>query len=59
MEDILHIRGGEYELILYGVMLVLIMIFMPEGLTSGGVNLVKRLRQRRASGRNARAERRK
>jgi len=34
LEDILHVRGGEYELIVYGIILVLIMIFMPEGLTA-------------------------
>jgi branched-chain amino acid transport system permease protein len=47
MEDILHIRGGEYELIIYGVMLVVIMIFMPEGLTSGSVQLLRKLRRNR------------
>jgi branched-chain amino acid transport system permease protein len=47
MEDILHVRGGEYELIIYGVLLILIMIFMPEGLTSGTVKLVRGIRRRR------------
>ncbi|MBN1978831.1 MAG: branched-chain amino acid ABC transporter permease [Anaerolineae bacterium] len=46
MEDILHVRGGEYELIIYGVVLVVIMIFMPEGLTSGIVSLIQRARRR-------------
>jgi len=58
MEDVLHVRGGEYELILYGVMLVLIMVFMPEGLTSGGVRLVKRMRHSREARRDAASERR-
>ncbi len=34
MESVFHIRGGEYELILYGLVLVLIMIFMPQGVVS-------------------------
>ena len=46
MEVILHIRGGEYELIIYGIILVLIMIFMPEGLTVGLVKTLRRARQR-------------
>ena len=48
MEDLLHIRGGEYELIIYGVILVTIMIFMPEGLTSGAVKALRGLRRGRA-----------
>jgi branched-chain amino acid transport system permease protein len=52
MQDVLHIHGGGYELMLYGVILVAIMIFMPEGLTSGGVNLIRRLKQRRAARRD-------
>jgi branched-chain amino acid transport system permease protein len=34
MESVFHVRGGEYELILYGIVLVLIMIFMPQGVVS-------------------------
>ncbi len=34
MESVFHIRGGEYELIIYGLVLVLIMIFMPQGVIS-------------------------
>jgi branched-chain amino acid transport system permease protein len=45
MEDLLHLRGGEYELIIYGVILVLIMIFMPDGLTSGTVKALRGLRR--------------
>ncbi len=41
MESVFHIRGGEYELILYGIMLVLIMIFLPQGLT-GSKDLLRR-----------------
>jgi len=41
--------GGEHELIAYGVILILIMIFMPEGLTAGSVNLIRRLRRRSAA----------
>jgi branched-chain amino acid transport system permease protein len=46
MEAVLHVRGGEYELVIYGIILVLIMIFMPEGLTSGAVSLIRRARRR-------------
>ena len=42
--------GGEHELIAYGVILILIMIFMPEGLTAGSVNLIRRLQRRSAIG---------
>jgi branched-chain amino acid transport system permease protein len=48
MHDLLRGAGGEHELIAYGVILVLIMIFVPEGLTVGGVNLVGRLQRRLA-----------
>jgi branched-chain amino acid transport system permease protein len=46
MESVLHIQGGEYELILYGIVLVGIMIFMPEGVTSGLMRLARRARRR-------------
>lgn len=46
MHELLRGAGGEHELIAYGIILVLIMIFMPEGLTAGGVKLVRRLRRR-------------
>jgi branched-chain amino acid transport system permease protein len=48
LEDLLQVRGGEYELIIYGIMLTVIMIFMPEGLTSGIVAAVRRVRRRRS-----------
>jgi branched-chain amino acid transport system permease protein len=41
MENVFHIRGGEYELILYGITLVLIMIFLPRGVT-GNTDLMRR-----------------
>ena len=48
LENLLHVRGGEYELIVYGVILVLIMIFLPEGLTAGLAKILpKILRSRR------------
>jgi branched-chain amino acid transport system permease protein len=34
MESVFHVRGGEYELIIYGLVLILIMIFMPQGVIS-------------------------
>lgn len=46
MHTLLRGAGGEHELIAYGIILVLIMIFMPEGLTAGSVNLVRRLQRR-------------
>ncbi|NPV06377.1 MAG: branched-chain amino acid ABC transporter permease [Anaerolineae bacterium] len=40
--------GGEYQSIAYGLLLVVIMIFMPEGVTVSGVQMVRRaFRQRR------------
>ena len=52
MENVLHIQGGGYELILYGILLVLIMIFLPAGVTTSGVEWVRRARRRwaRSSG---------
>jgi branched-chain amino acid transport system permease protein len=35
MQDLLRGAGGEHELIAYGVILILIMIFMPQGLVKG------------------------
>jgi branched-chain amino acid transport system permease protein len=46
MEDILHVRGGEYELIIYGIIVVLIMIFMPDGLTAGLAKALRRTGRR-------------
>jgi branched-chain amino acid transport system permease protein len=45
METVLHIRGGEYELILYGLILVLIMIFLPKGVVSS-LTTARRIRHR-------------
>lgn len=47
--------GGEYQSIAYGLLLVVIMVFMPEGVTVSGVQAVKRVWHRgtaavRASG---------
>lgn len=53
MRDLLRGAGGEHELLAYGVILMLIMIFMPEGLTAGSVNLVRRLQRRFAEQREA------
>lgn len=46
MENVLHIQGGGYELILNGLLLVLIMIFLPAGVTASGVEWVRRVRRR-------------
>jgi branched-chain amino acid transport system permease protein len=39
--------GGEYEIVVFGFILVMIMIFLPEGLTAGVVNLYERWRYRK------------
>jgi len=44
MPQLLHGAGGEYQIIVFGVILMLVMIFMPEGLTTGTLNLVRRRR---------------
>lgn len=49
LHAVLHIAGGEHELIAYGVILVAIMIFMPEGLTRGSINVYRRWRAQRAT----------
>jgi branched-chain amino acid transport system permease protein len=49
MEKVLPLQGGGYELILYGVLLVLIMIFLPAGVTAGGMQALRRLLRRRRS----------
>lgn len=53
MRDVMRGAGGEHEVIAFGVLIVLIMIFMPEGLTVGIVNAVRRLRHRSARQRQA------
>lgn len=42
MHDLLRGAGGEHELIAYGVILVLIMIFMPQGLVRGVADIYHR-----------------
>lgn len=39
---------GETEAIAFGILLVVIMIFMPEGLTTGSINALRRWRAQRA-----------
>jgi branched-chain amino acid transport system permease protein len=46
MHAILRGAGGEHEVIAFGILVVAIMIFMPDGLTVGGINLIHRLRHR-------------
>jgi len=48
LETVLHVSGGGHELIAYGLILIVIMIFMPEGLTTGSVHLYRRWRAARA-----------
>ncbi len=44
MHQLLRGAGGEHELIAYGIILILIMIFIPEGLSFGGVRASRWLR---------------
>jgi branched-chain amino acid transport system permease protein len=46
MHDILRGAGGEHEVMAFGMLIVVIMLFMPEGLTVGGLDLLRRLRHR-------------
>jgi len=46
LHAILHGAGGEHEMIAYGIIVVVIMIFMPEGLTAGLVKALRRARRR-------------
>jgi branched-chain amino acid transport system permease protein len=48
MQDLLRGAGGEHELIAYGIILVLIMIFVPEGVVHG---LAEAYRRRKQGGR--------
>lgn len=47
LETLLHVTGGSAELITYGLILILVMIFVPEGLTVGFMHSFRRLRARR------------
>ncbi len=46
MHQLLRGAGGEHELIAYGIILILVMIFVPEGLSFGGVRAFDWLRDR-------------
>ena len=46
MHTILRGAGGVHEVIAFGVLIVVIMIFMPDGLTVGIISLVRKLRRR-------------
>jgi branched-chain amino acid transport system permease protein len=48
MHNVLRGAGGEHEVIAFGILIVIIMIFMPQGLTAGTVSAIKRFRQRAA-----------
>jgi branched-chain amino acid transport system permease protein len=50
MHALLRGAGGEHEVIAFGALVVVIMLFMPDGLTVGVVDAVRRWRrQRRAA----------
>jgi branched-chain amino acid transport system permease protein len=42
---LLHMAGGEHEMVAYGVILIIIVIFMPEGLASGLAGMVRYARR--------------
>ena len=48
MPLLLHYASGEHEVIAYGLLLMAIMIFMPEGLVSGTAEVLRRRRQARS-----------
>jgi branched-chain amino acid transport system permease protein len=48
MHAILHGAGGEHEVIAFGILIVVIMLFMPDGLTAGSVKLIQKLQRRSA-----------
>ena len=50
MHVVLHGTGGEHEVIAFGILIVAIMIFMPEGLTAGTANLIRRLKRKLVAG---------
>jgi branched-chain amino acid transport system permease protein len=56
MHAVMRGAGGEHEVIAFGVLIIVIMIFMPEGLTVGGLGLVRRLRHRLAARRTSSVE---
>ncbi|MBM4422229.1 MAG: branched-chain amino acid ABC transporter permease [Chloroflexi bacterium] len=47
MNELLEGASGEQEIIVFGLILVVIMVFMPEGVTAGGMKLLRRLRMER------------
>lgn len=40
--------SGEYEIVVFGVILMVVMVFMPDGLTSGVLKLIRRWRREKA-----------
>jgi branched-chain amino acid transport system permease protein len=56
MHALMRGAGGEHEVIAFGVLVVVIMLFMPEGLTVGALNAVRRWRQRRLRGQSTHGE---
>lgn len=45
MPRLLAHASGEHEVVAYGLLLILIMIFVPEGLTAGGLRALRRARR--------------
>lgn len=42
MQTMLHLNGGGQEFVFFGIILILIMILMPQGLTTGAVRAYRR-----------------
>ncbi len=49
LHQLLHGAGGEHEIIIFGILLVLIMIFMPQGLSQGATTAYGWFRSRWAT----------
>ncbi len=47
-ENLLQLNGGGQEFVFFGLILIVIMIFLPEGLTTGSIQAYRRWRATRA-----------
>jgi hypothetical protein len=47
MHVLMRGAGGEHEVIAFGVLVVVIMLFLPEGLTVGVYDQIRQWQQRR------------
>jgi branched-chain amino acid transport system permease protein len=56
MHALMRGAGGEHEVIAFGALVVVIMLFLPDGLTVGGIDALKKWRTRAQLARRAREE---